>query len=113
MKERLFIVKLLKKFLNLFLVVSCCFISVNVSAAPTQKAVKIVFVGDRSAGKTAFRNTLIGQQFDFDNRGGTERSDVYLQAVPYDNEKSRCKRSRRCTGKPVHQSKGVTRSEPK
>lgn len=86
MKERLFIVKLLKKFLNLFLVVSCCFISVNVSAAPTQKSVKIVFVGDRSAGKTAFRNTLIGKQFDFDNKDTTERSDVYLQAVPYDND---------------------------
>ena len=77
--------RLLKKFFNLFLVISCCFIPINVSAAPTQKAVKIVFVGDRSAGKTAFRNTLIGQQF-VDNKGGTERSDVYLQAVPYDDE---------------------------
>lgn len=77
---------LLKKFFNLFLVISCCFIPINVSAAPTQKAVKIVFVGDVSAGKTAFRNTLIGQQFDFDSKDGTERSDVYLQAVPYDDE---------------------------
>lgn len=74
-----------KKYFNLFLglPIICIFIfkfNFNCIYADVYRVLKISFVGDLSSGKTAFRDTLCGDEVDFESKKNTKKTT--LRTVP-------------------------------